>query len=167
MKLSSILLAVSLLVTSSIFAVKQVIVPMYTTSLPQKFIGNIIAEETIYGVLFIPHLFPLTPGLHGLHLHLNPSCAKAGQAAGGHYDPQQTNRHEGPYREGHLGDLPALYVDAKGHATLPTLAPRLSLEMLKNHSVMIHTGGDNYSDQPTLLGGGGARVACGVVPNFS
>jgi Cu-Zn family superoxide dismutase len=29
---------------------------------------------------------------------------------------------------------------------------------------MIHAGGDNYSDEPAPLGGGGARVACGVVP---
>jgi Cu-Zn family superoxide dismutase len=28
---------------------------------------------------------------------------------------------------------------------------------------MIHAGGDNYSDQPVPLGGGGARIACGVV----
>ena len=27
---------------------------------------------------------------------------------------------------------------------------------------MIHSGGDNYSDEPKL-GGGGARVACGVI----
>jgi Cu-Zn family superoxide dismutase len=29
---------------------------------------------------------------------------------------------------------------------------------------MIHEGGDNYSDQPKPLGGGGARIACGVIP---
>jgi len=28
---------------------------------------------------------------------------------------------------------------------------------------MIHAGGDNYADQPAPLGGGGARVACGVI----
>ncbi|MGI9335880.1 MAG: superoxide dismutase family protein, partial [Gammaproteobacteria bacterium] len=30
--------------------------------------------------------------------------------------------------------------------------------------LMIHAGGDNFSDQPKALGGGGARAACGVVP---
>jgi Cu-Zn family superoxide dismutase len=29
---------------------------------------------------------------------------------------------------------------------------------------MLHAGGDNYADQPAALGGGGARMACGVVP---
>ncbi|WP_324128836.1 superoxide dismutase family protein, partial [Acinetobacter baumannii] len=28
---------------------------------------------------------------------------------------------------------------------------------------MIHAGGDNYSDSPQPLGGGGARIACGVI----
>jgi Cu-Zn family superoxide dismutase len=28
---------------------------------------------------------------------------------------------------------------------------------------MIHVGGDNMSDQPKPLGGGGARYACGVI----
>jgi Cu-Zn family superoxide dismutase len=27
----------------------------------------------------------------------------------------------------------------------------------------VHAGGDNHSDHPAVLGGGGARVACGVI----
>ena len=29
---------------------------------------------------------------------------------------------------------------------------------------MIHSGGDNYSDAPEKNGGGGERIACGVMP---
>ena len=65
--------------------------------------------------------------------------------------------------KGHLGDLPALKVDASGKATTPVLAPRLKLAQLSGHSLMIHAGGDNYSDSPEKLGGGGARIACGVM----
>ena len=32
-----------------------------------------------------------------------------------------------------------------------------------NRSLMIHEGGDNYSDTPAALGGGGARIACGII----
>lgn len=28
---------------------------------------------------------------------------------------------------------------------------------------MIHAGSDNYSDDPKPLGGGGDRIACGVI----
>jgi hypothetical protein len=41
--------------------------------------------------------------------------------------------------------------------------PHLTLADVKGRSIMIHVGGDNYSDQPAPLGGGGARIACGVV----
>jgi Cu-Zn family superoxide dismutase len=134
-------------------------------------IGTITVSSSPYGTIFTPDVNGLTPGLHGFHVHENPSCAAAekdgksvpGLAAGGHYDPSKTGRHEGPYGKGHLGDLPPLYADQNGHATLPVLAPRIKISDLKGRSLMIHAGGDNYSDSPQKLGGGGARVACGVI----
>jgi len=134
-------------------------------------VGTIHISKTPHGMLFTPDLTGLTPGIHGFHVHENPSC-EAGEkdgkpvpalAAGGHYDPGNTGKHLGPYADGHLGDLPALTVEADGTATLPVLAPRLKPEDLVGRSLMIHAGGDNYSDIPAPLGGGGARVACGVV----
>ncbi|ECC8833808.1 superoxide dismutase [Cu-Zn] SodC2, partial [Salmonella enterica subsp. salamae] len=71
----------------------------------------------------------------------------------------------GPYNpEGHLGDLPALYVNHEGNADYPVLAPRLkSISQVKGHAIMIHAGGDNHEDHPNPLGGGGARIACGII----
>jgi Cu-Zn family superoxide dismutase len=44
------------------------------------------------------------------------------------------------------------------------VAPRIKdVSALKGRALMIHAGGDNYSDAPAPLGGGGARLACGVV----
>lgn len=136
-----------------------------------KAIGSITASSGPYGTILTPDLVDLSPGLHGFHVHQNPNCGPAekegnmvpGLAAGGHYDPAGTNTHLGPYENGHLGDLPALYIDADGKATHPELAPRISISDLRGLSLMIHAGGDNYSDHPKSLGGGGARVACGVV----
>ena len=48
--------------------------------------------------------------------------------------------------------------------TQPVLAPRLNMADLKGRSLMIHAGGDNHADHPAPLGGGGARVVCGVTP---
>ncbi len=134
-------------------------------------IGAIKVEETAHGTLFTPNLSGLPPGLHGFHVHATGNCGPmekdghmvAGLAAGGHFDPDKKNAHKGPYGDGHLGDLPALYVDASGMAVHPVLAPRLKPADLAGHSLMLHEGGDNYSDAPKVLGGGGARVACGVV----
>lgn len=135
-----------------------------------KTIGTIEARDSAYGLIITPDLSGLTPGIHGFHVHQHPDCGTAmkdgkpvpGLAAGGHYDPGHAGHHSGPYADGHLGDLPALTVDAEGRATLPILAPRLKVADIKGRSLMIHAGGDNYSDTPAL-GGGGARMACGVV----
>jgi Cu-Zn family superoxide dismutase len=136
-----------------------------------KDIGTIAISEGPKGLVFTPKLTGLTPGSHGFHVHQNPDCSAAmkdgkqgpGLAAGGHYDPAGSGKHEGHEGKGHLGDLPALTVGADGTASTAVIAPRLKMSDVKGRSLMIHAGGDNYSDQPAPLGGGGARVACGVV----
>jgi Cu-Zn family superoxide dismutase len=135
-------------------------------------IGHVTAEDTPYGLLLTASIEGLTPGQHGFHIHQNPDCRAKdkggrmvpGLAAGVHYDPANTGKHLGPYQEGHLGDLPILWVDSEGKANTPMLAPRVKVSDLMGRSLMIHAGGDNYSDVPRKLGGGGARAACGVVP---
>lgn len=136
-----------------------------------KGIGTITASDSKYGLLLVPQLKGLTPGIHGFHVHENADCGPATKdgkkvaalAAGGHFDPLKTGHHTGPYGDGHLGDLPALYVNKDGAATCPVLAPRLKTADLRGRSLIIHAEGDNYSDKPEKLGGGGARVACGVI----
>ncbi|MGM9482304.1 superoxide dismutase [Cu-Zn] SodC [Roseateles sp. NT4] len=134
-------------------------------------VGTVRIVETPYGLAFYPELKGLPPGLHGFHIHEKPSCAPAeangatvpAGAAGGHFDPLGTKKHGEPWGDGHLGDLPPLFVGADGTAGSPVLGPRLKLADVKNHALMVHAGGDNHSDHPMPLGGGGARVACGVI----
>ncbi|MBL8412961.1 MAG: superoxide dismutase family protein [Propionivibrio sp.] len=136
-----------------------------------KSVGQVIISETPYGLVFSPTLAGLPQGLHGFHVHENPSCEpkdKEGKmvpalSAGGHYDPAASKRHGLPWGDGHLGDLPALYVDTLGNANNPVLAPRLKMTDVKGRSLMIHAGGDNHADHPDPLGGGGARLVCGVI----
>lgn len=135
-------------------------------------IGEVTIAETGNGLEFTPDLKALPPGEHGFHIHANGSCqpaikdgkASAAESAGGHFDPLKTGKHAGPDGEGHLGDLPVLVVNNEGKAIVPVTATRLkSLNDIKDKALMIHVGGDNMSDQPKPLGGGGARFACGVI----
>ena len=134
-------------------------------------VGTVAVSDSRFGLVFTPSLRGLVPGLHGFHVHQNPSCNTREQngamvpalAAGGHLDPANTNKHGEPWGDGHLGDLPPLYVDASGNANQPVLAPRLKVADLAGRSLIVHAGGDNHADHPAPLGGGGARVACGVV----
>ncbi len=137
-----------------------------------KSVGTVGVEQTDYGLVFRPELSGLKPGVHGFHIHANASCdpaekegkPSAAEAAGGHWDPKNTGKHGEPWGAGHMGDLPALLVTADGKAAQPVLAPRLKdLNEIKGHALMVHEGGDNHSDHPKPLGGGGARVACGVI----
>ncbi|PRC95259.1 superoxide dismutase [Cu-Zn] SodC [Solimicrobium silvestre] len=135
-------------------------------------VGSVMLTETPYGVLFTPNLKNLPAGMHGFHLHEKSNCGNTttdsvvmvAGAAGGHWDPEHTLKHEGPYGQGHLGDLPSLYVAADGTATIPVLAPRIKdLSQVHGLALMVHAGGDNHSDHPAKLGGGGVRIACGLV----
>ena len=135
-----------------------------------KSAGTVGFRDTPQGLEIRPQLSGLPKGEHGFHVHENGSCEGAkkdgkvvpGLAAGGHYDPKHTGEHTGPKGEGHLGDLPSLMADKAGKAEETLLAPRLKVSDLKGRALVIHAGGDNYSDKPKPLGGGGARIACGT-----
>lgn len=135
-------------------------------------LGTVTITEGNSGASIKTALKGLPAGPHGFHIHENGSCDPTtannqpvpGGGAGSHFDPQHTGKHEGPEGAGHLGDLPALQVGADGTANVTLTAPHIKdLAALKGKAVIIHAGGDNYSDQPAPLGGGGGRIACGIL----
>ena len=134
-------------------------------------IGMVIFTDTPQGLELNVEVLGLPAGPRGMHIHEVGDCgpgmtdgkAVAGLAAKGHFDPDKSSAHKGPHATGHKGDLPYLEVGADGKAKAKLLAPRLKVADIKNRALMIHAGGDNYADAPAPLGGGGARVACGVI----
>ena len=133
--------------------------------------GAIEASSGPGGVVLRLDLKGLPPGPHGLHLHQVGSCEASvkdgapvlGGAAGGHFDPTASGRHAGPLGAGHQGDLPRAEVGPDGAVKATLVAPHLTdLAQLKGRAIILHAGGDTYSDDPKPLGGGGARLACGV-----
>lgn len=135
-------------------------------------IGQIEIAPSAEGATFTGTLTGLKSGEHGFHVHTNGACEPgpndageivAGGAAGKHWDPDATGMHRGPTGDGHLGDLPAL-AGPDGTAHIAVTAPRLTdLTQLRGKALMIHAMGDNYADEPKPDGGGGVRVACGVI----
>lgn len=135
-------------------------------------IGFVVFEDDGKGGMDIMvDVVGIPQGDHGMHVHENPSCAPAakdgvnvaGLAAGGHYDPTHAGKHEGPGKHGHKGDLPLITADSQQNVKAKLHVADLTTADIKGRSLMIHAGGDNYSDQPAPLGGGGARIACGVI----
>jgi Cu-Zn family superoxide dismutase len=133
-------------------------------------LGMIVIEEGPKGLSFRVDLSGIPSGEHGFHLHAKGDCGsgikdgkqQAGLAAGGHYDPAETKSHKGPVGNGHKGDLPFLTATDKG-VNAVVAAPHLTLDDVRGRALVVHAGGDNYTDYPEN-GGGGARIACGIVP---
>ncbi|MCW2268061.1 MULTISPECIES: superoxide dismutase family protein [Pseudomonas] len=162
----------ALMIAAGVAQAQTVEIALVNADGSAKPIGAITLEQSRYGTLLTPDLRDLPSGVHGFHLHEKPSCEPAlvdgkstpAGGAAGHWDPDKTKAHKGPYDDsGHKGDLPALYVGGDGKATNQVLAPRLKMDEFEGHALMVHAGGDNHSDHPQELGGGGARIACGVV----
>jgi superoxide dismutase, Cu-Zn family len=134
-------------------------------------LGQVVIAEARKGVTLTPKLKGLSPGPHGFHVHTNGDCGPKekdgkmvpGDAAGPHWDPDKAGKHGSPHGDGHRGDMPVLEVAKDGTATKQIRAPRLKLADLDGKALMIHEGGDNYADMPKPLGGGGKRIACGVI----
>jgi superoxide dismutase, Cu-Zn family len=132
-------------------------------------IGTVVVSEGKGGVSFKVAVTGVPKGQRGFHVHEKGDCGPAmkdgkmaaGMAAGPHFDPEAKKSHKGPKGTGHKGDLPALNATDKGINQTVT-APRLKLADVQGKSLMIHEGGDNYSDKPEN-GGGKGRIACGVI----
>ena len=130
-------------------------------------VGGKIGTVTITGgkdVTFRVELTGLPKGQRGFHVHEKGDCSPAmkggkmtaGIAAGEHYDPEGKKSHKGPSGVGHKGDLPLLNGTNKG-IRQTVVAPRLKLDDIRGRSLVIHEGGDNYTDTPEN-GGGRGRV---------
>lgn len=148
-----------------------------TSGNQDKVIGTVRISQRATGVVIEPALLGLEPGLHGFHIHEGGSCESGwiedpatashsrepAKAAGEHWDPGFKGNHAGPWRHGHRGDLPNLYVDPEGKAVTPVYAPRLSSQDFGNRALVLHARRDSYSDQQDSAGGSGDAIACGVL----
>lgn len=134
--------------------------------------GEVRLKDTAFGLLVTPDLQGFAPGTYAVHVHENPDCGPTKMhghgmpagAAGGHFDPEGTGRHEGPYGTGHLGDLPVMIAEQDGRVSIPVLAPRLKVSDVQGRALMIHSGADRYAAHAAHHHGkGGARMYCGVI----
>ena len=139
---------------------------------PGARVGAVTIKDSLHGAMITFDLHGVPPGERGMHVHENGTCAVStgadgkpvpAGAAGAHFDPARTGRHMGPAGHGHLGDLPRVEVAADGTARMKLKAPRVTdVSVLKGRALILHVGGDTYSEPPPN-GGGGARFACGVL----
>ncbi|MEP0547854.1 MAG: superoxide dismutase family protein [Rhodothermales bacterium] len=115
----------------------------------------------------------LDPGMHGFHIHQNPSCDAADTdgdgmmepagAAGGHWDPHNTNNHGAPTEnvsDKHAGDLGNIEAGPDGTATTTFTVTDFDHDV-DGRAIVVHSGRDDLETDPA--GGAGTPVACGVI----
>ncbi len=110
----------------------------------------------------------LSPGTHGVHLHMTGSCTPPDfTSAGGHLNPGgQAHGFDNP-RGVHLGDLPNAVVGPAGDGSVSFTLRGTAQEVLPQifdadgTAVVVHATADDYQTDPA--GNSGARLACGVL----
>ena len=118
--------------------------------------SNVVVTGTVKG------LQPKT--WHAFHVHENGSCADKGNAAGGHFNPTRKPHGAHGMGEHHVGDMPPLYADSKGEATVDITSTSLALSganSIIGKAVIVHEKDDDVTAQPA--GNAGARIGCGIV----
>jgi superoxide dismutase, Cu-Zn family len=109
----------------------------------------------------------ISPGAHGVHLHMVGSCeAPDFTSAGGHLNPG--NREHGLENPAgaHFGDLPNATIGNAGAGTLSATFPGTRDEVLARifdgdgTAIVVHAQADDHRTDPS--GDSGSRIACGV-----
>jgi Cu-Zn family superoxide dismutase len=129
-----------------------------------KAVGTATATEEAGDVAISVKVNGLTPGEHGVHVHMTGSCQGPDfKSAGGHWNP--TNQGHGldnPPGQ-HAGDMPNLTVAADGTGMLEyklvggTFAELMDAD---GSAFVVHAMKDDQTSDPS--GNSGDRIACGV-----
>lgn len=129
--------------------------------------GKVTLEETSAGLQVRAEVQNAPAGIHGFHIHMNGDCSDAGNAAGGHFNPDAVPHGDlmkDGFAHAHAGDLGNITIETDGHGTLEKLLPGLTLKEGKygvaGRSFILHEKTDDFG-QPT--GNAGGRIACGVI----
>jgi len=129
--------------------------------------GKVSFMETDEGLKINAIVENAPPGKHGFHIHEKGDCSNQGNAAGGHFNPDNVPHGDvgkQGFQKAHAGDLGNIEIGADGKGKLEKVIPGLTIEKGKYgvaaRSVILHEKEDNFG-QPT--GNAGGRIACAVI----
>ena len=129
--------------------------------------GTATLTDTPEGLRVAVQVRGAAPGQHGLHIHQYGGCADAGNAAGGHFNPDNVTHgflpHDG-LTKAHPGDVGNIDVGSDGAGQLNVVLPGVSLTggrySVAGRAIILHEKPDDFG-QPT--GNAGGRIGCGPI----
>ncbi|MBI3319875.1 MAG: superoxide dismutase family protein [Candidatus Omnitrophica bacterium] len=132
-----------------------------------KVSGTTMLTDTPEGLKVTVHVANVSPGKHGLHIHEFGSCSDAGNAAGGHYNPNGVKHGFLPtdgLTAAHAGDFGNIDVGPDGTGTAELIVKDVRLSSgtytVGGRAIVLHEKVDDFG-QPT--GNAGARIGCGPI----
>ena len=139
------------------------------------FMGTVKFRQASAGVLIMAEVGDLPPGGHALIIHEFGACTPDFDAAGDHFNPDETEHgfvhpawKRGEPGGAHGGDLPNIYAASDGSARADYFTQRITLDRDLLHSILdadgsaiiVHEFPDAYGEQESDTG---RRLACGVI----
>lgn len=123
------------------------VVKFYTT--PYE---GILIEAEVFG---LPNKQELgSTDFYAMHIHSEGDCTIPFNRTGEHY-----SQYPEPHPQ-HSGDLLPL-LGNQGYAWLAFYDKRITIEQIEGRSVIIHSGPDDFTSQPS--GNSGDKIGCGVI----
>ena len=141
--------------------------------------GSVTFEDGIGGVVMRIDMIGLSPGWHGIHLHVVGDCSDGAdgfKASGGHINPDNVEHGLLNPSGSHRADIPNLLADDAGRAKAEFFRAGVHLRPSEEaaaingpfplvdddgFAVIVHANPDDHLTQP--IGGAGERVACAAV----
>ena len=101
-----------------------------------------------------------------VHFHEHGDCGEEGKASHGHWNPTKEDHGKWGSAKFHSGDIGNIKLDKYGKATFTVTTDRWTIggpekTNVLNKAIIIHSGVDDYTTQPT--GNSGSRIGCGVI----
>lgn len=138
-----------------------------STSDPAKDMGNVSFSLTDTGMAIEAKINNAPPGQHAFHIHEVGSCEDKGNAAKGHFNPDQVKHGFLPkdgFANAHAGDLGNITISPEGTGSLSATISGLTFSggkyAIEGLSVILHEKVDDFG-QPT--GNAGGRIGCGII----
>ena len=114
--------------------------------------GGILVEAEFFGLPTSP--MEDNSAFYAMHIHNSPDCSNDFTQVGPHFNPENLPH---PF---HAGDLPPL-LSNQGYAWTSFFDRRFTIDDIIGKSVIIHSGTDDFSTQPS--GNPGSIIACGDI----
>jgi superoxide dismutase, Cu-Zn family len=138
-----------------------------STSDPSKTLGDASFSLTEKGMAIEAQVNNAPPGQHAFHIHEVGSCEDQGNAAKGHFNPDQVKHgllSKDGFQNAHAGDLGNMTISPQGEGTLSQTISGLTFSggkyAIEGLSVILHEKVDDFG-QPT--GNAGGRIGCGII----